>query len=74
MITLGQPFFGDSLFRRTFVEADLERKRRDTLADEAVLVAPDENISLRLEVGLCVTPISLATAEASAPRSDSSRP
>ena len=41
-----------SLFGRALVKADLERQRRNSATDEAVLVATDENVPLGLEVGL----------------------
>ena len=52
MIALGIPGLEDFLFRCAGNITELERKRRNTLLNEAVLIAADETIVIRFLVGL----------------------
>src|ERR1700723_2368573 len=52
MIALAIPGLEDFLFRCAGNVTELERKRRNTLLNEAVLVAADETIVIRFLVGL----------------------
>ncbi len=61
VIPLLQPLLGRSFFGRPFFVADLESQRRHAFADEIVLIAAYENISLRLLVPLNPYPHRSAT-------------
>jgi hypothetical protein len=52
VVAIGIPGSKRFLFRCPFHPAELERKRRHTLLDEAVLVTANEPIMLRFLIGL----------------------
>src|SRR5215472_2947206 len=52
MIAVFEPIFVKLFLGRSRQISELERERWNTLADEVVLIAPDEKIALRLLVGL----------------------
>src|SRR6185369_13499621 len=52
VVALSGPLARDLRFRRAFFVTDLHGERRDPLANEAVLIAADEAVALRLRIGL----------------------
>src|SRR5580700_9289821 len=52
MIAVLQPILGQRLFGRPWEVAELERQRRHSLLNEAVLIAADEQIAIRLLIRL----------------------
>src|SRR5580704_4258102 len=52
MITVLQPVFRRSLLRRPRLITELERQRRHALTNETVLIAANEQIAVRLLIGL----------------------
>jgi len=56
MVSLCQPFLGRLFFGRTLGETDLQRERGNAAADEAVLVAADEDVPLRILIALRLDP------------------
>ena len=75
VIALRGPFRRDLGLRRVRLVADFHRQRRDARLDEAVLIAADEAVALRLRIGLhAEAELPSPSARMSPPRSDSSRP
>ena len=56
VIAILQPILGKLLFGRSRGVAEFEGKRGNSLLDEAVLIAPDEQIPIRLLIRLNLYP------------------